>query len=194
MKNQFLTIALFLLSFTSFSQYAIYNDPLYKGELEITLEDYRKGYLMCFEVYNEDMSKSVYAVKQDNHQEFMDILMEIGAKYEEWTKVAKDNNVKELMKDIKHKPLWVSVYFRYGNSVHRGFDDIQAKFMVDEEGYVLVLTAGSTQSNSNQFIQNDFSLISFRSKEDFDTFLSLISVERAQKELAKPKAVDLFNN
>lgn len=194
MKNQILTIALFLLSFTSFSQHAIYNDPLYKGQMEVTLEEDRKGYLMCFEVYNKDMSKSIYVIKQSRHQEFMEILKGIGEKYEEWTKVAKENNVNSLMKDIQHKPLWIDVYFYYGSTVHKGFDNIQAKFMVDEEGYILVLTAESTISNSNQFIKNEFSLISFKSKEDFDTFVEMISVERAQKELSKPKPVDLFNN
>lgn len=136
-------------------------------------------------------------VKENQLPDFITALNEAKAKYEEWVKTAKENNVKDLDKRMTIKSK-VGGYFLYGDwnfqfVVYLDFDFkiIESK---GETKYMLIVRTGELQSSSNQFMKVDGFVLVFQDSKEIDAFTAAISPQKVADFMNKPKAKDLFKD
>ena len=128
---------------------------------------------------------------------FLANLNEAKAKYVEWVKKAKENNVTELSKNIEltSKSQRMTAYFKYGDWQF----DHNLKFtyefrIIDGNNieYLLILRSGELVSSTNQYINcKDFAII-FSTQDDILDFMNKISINNITEYKNKPKKDDLF--
>jgi hypothetical protein len=157
-----------------------------------------------FTLYIDAMSldrvyeKGGIKIDQKQHPAFLEAISEAKSKYEEWVKTAKENNVKELSKEMSIK-CKSGGYFLYGSKWQFQFlVNLKFEFRILESAgnvkYLLLIRTGELQSSSNQFMKVDGFVIVFSSSEEIDEFTSLISTEKITEFISKPQKDDLFKD
>ena len=136
-----------------------------------------------------DGSLGISMDKKDK-KKFIDYLKKINTKFNEWTKIAKDNNVNELKKN--YDEAYFSGFFKYSKWKF-GRCKMVAKFKIEEgkpTGYVYI---PEFQASSNQFMKST-AWIFYVNDELISELEGLLSDEAIDK-FIKSKAVnvDLFN-
>lgn len=136
-------------------------------------------------------------ISEKNYQGFTEALFEAKLKYEEWIKTAKDNNVNQLDKQMSIKSR-ADAYFLYGSKWNFQFDfnliyDFKILESKGELKYLLLVKTGELQSSSNQFMKVRGVTLIFNSSKEIDTFISLISRDKIEQFISKPKKEALFN-
>jgi hypothetical protein len=134
-------------------------------------------------------------IKKKQYQDFIDALNEAKLKYIEWSKTAKENNVKELDKSMPIK-CKTDCYFQYGDweftynkALTFDFKILESK---GELKYLLIIRTGELQSSSNQFMKVDGLVLVFTVADEIDNFVNSISMLKINEYLNKPKADELF--
>jgi len=206
MNNYFkiLTICFFALiavksnaqeKFTSYDN--TYGGKTY--EIQIDAKEKEK-----FSLYIDAMSldrtheKGGITIDQKQHQDFLNAIAEAKSKYEEWVKIAKENNVKELDKTMTIKSK-AGGYFLYGSKWNFQFL-VNLKFdfkILESKGeikYLLLIRTGELQSSSNQFMKVDGIALVFSSTKEMDEFTTAISTEKITEFVSKPKKDALFKD
>lgn len=204
MKNYFkiLVICFFtLFSVKSFSQenfssyYSDYLEETYT--VKISLEEDK-----TFSLYIETMSldrlytKGGLILEQKKYPELLKSIEKAKIKYEEWVKIAKENNVESLTKPMPYSSI-VGSYFLYGSQWHFQFVvNLSFDFVILENNnkieYLLLVRTGELQSSSNQFITLEGLILVFRSVQEIDDFVSTISLEKIEEFANKPKKTEIF--
>jgi hypothetical protein len=134
-------------------------------------------------------------IEKKQYQDFIDALNEAKLKYIDWTKTAKENNVKELDKTmpIKCKTDCYFQYrdweFSYNKTLVFDFKILESK---GELKYLLIIRTGELQSSSNQFMKVDGLILVFTVDSEIDNFVNSISMQKINEYLNKPKADELF--
>jgi hypothetical protein len=168
-------------------------------EIQISSKEKEK-----FTLYIDAMSldrtheKGGISIDQKNHQDFLNSLAEAKLKYEEWVKTAKDNNVKELDKSMSVKSK-ANGYFLYGSKWNFQFSiNLKFDFKIleskDETKYLLLVRTGELQSSSNQFMKVDGFVLVFSSSKEIDDFAAIISTDKVNEFINKPKKEALFKD
>jgi len=194
-------IALALIGYNSNAQkkFTTYDNTYAKKTYDIQLSTEDNGkYTLYIDALSLDNlhEKGGLMVDEKRHQGFIDALNEAKLKYQDWVKTAKENDVKELDKEIPVKSK-VAGYFLYGSDwqfqflVNLGFD-----FKIFEKDgatqYLLIVRSGKMQSSSNQFMDMDGVVLVFTSDNEIQDFINLISLQKIKDFQNKPKADDLF--
>ncbi|PKP33898.1 MAG: hypothetical protein CVU00_09285 [Bacteroidetes bacterium HGW-Bacteroidetes-17] len=207
MKKSYLTlIALVFLSLTSFSQkpFETYTMEYLKDGKEYTIDiaidtTKKDDFSLYTDMYSTDAStKSLgIIITNKNYESFIEALNAAKAKYIEWTKVAKENNVKELRKEIEVNAKNIKGYFLYGSKWKFDYSiSLSFTFSVIslESGlkYVLIVGTGKMTASDNQFMETDSGLIVFSNVNEIDDFLSKITLDKINEFKTKPKKEDLF--
>lgn len=113
-------------------------------------------------------------------------------KYIEWVKVAKDNNVTEMVKDFDikfpsvtiawHRTKW---WFSFGNKINM-------KFLILEDGNMVASWAPTVTSSSNRYLDEQIFFV-FGDEEDFNNLISQLDSQRILNDLLNIKNnEDLF--
>ena len=136
-------------------------------------------------------------IDEKNYQNFINGLSEAKIKFNEWIQTAKENNVRELDKEMPIKSRAMG-YFLYGNEWHFQYViDLKFSFKIfesnDELKYYLIVRSGVMQSSKNQFMKVDGVVLVFSSETEIQDFINTISMEKINEFKNKPKAEDLFN-
>ncbi len=136
-------------------------------------------------------------INEKNYEGFIDALNNAKVKYGEWVKTAKDNNVNQLDKQMSIKSR-ADAYFLYGSKWNFQFDfnltyDFRILDVKGETKYFLLVKTGELQSSSNQFMKVRGVTLIFESTKQIETFLSLISKDKIDQFINKPKKELLFN-
>ncbi len=203
MKNLKLFILVVFLGSTinSYGQekFTTYDNTYSDKTYDIQLSKDAKG---KFTIWIDAMSldklheKGGIMVKEKHYESFINALSEAKIKYEEWVKTAKENNVKELDKEMPIKSK-VGGYFLYGGdwnfqwlvSLDFDFKIFESK---GELKHLLIVRTGELQSSSNQFMEVDGLVLVFSSADEIDTLKNEISSNKINEFFNKPKAEDLF--
>lgn len=122
---------------------------------------------------------------------FVEFLTKANDKFNEWTKVAKENDVKELRKD--YDKVYLPAYFRYGKWQF-GIATLSATFTIKDGSTMGYIYIGSFEASSNQFIKSKSHL--FRVNDDLvseiKNYLSQDKIDKFVKD--KSSADELFKN
>jgi len=133
-------------------------------------------------------------IDENSHEKFTKTLLESQVKYEEWVKIANDNNVKELDKTMSLKTKVIG-YFLYGSEWNfQTFVNLIFDFKIINGKNLLIVRTGEMISSSNQFMKNDGFVFVFSSTEEITEFLDVLSKDKITKFIKKPKSVDLFKD
>ncbi|WP_288370319.1 hypothetical protein [uncultured Algoriphagus sp.] len=188
MKKLLIILALGnFVSISSFAQekyttyYSSYFDKDY--EIDVSFKDNKLGLYIDLAGLDRLRETGGISINDKSYDGFMENLQFARSKYEEWIKVAIENDVRDLTKDVELKTEVITGYFVSGGeytfdfSVRPSFD---FKILDDEKGlrHLLIFRTGELESSSNRYITaSDFVMV-FSSLEEMDEFIELISKEK----------------
>ena len=179
------------------------------GQIKVA-EYYSKGYENTFDIYATEGKKSTFdldiychsfeeqpigiTVKNKDLNEFCIALNAVKNKYEEWTKLAKENDVDNYSKvfDVKFKP--VTTFFKYGDKWHSSYQDILKPVFYSLGGqYLVVMNSGVIAASDNRYITVKGFSLAFASVEEIDNFIKLLNAEAILEKLkGKADTDELF--
>lgn len=156
----------------------------------------KKGNLKVFIEIVGEHSKEEVSLKLDgagNVSEFVSSLILAKAKFVEWDKVAKDNQVTDMNKAIDIKFPNCEIWWRgtkyYSSYAH---DFVRLKFFVSKDGNTWVGTGGEAQHWDNKYITQKFYII-FNEPEDMQSLIDALNIDAIMKKLnEQASAGDLF--
>lgn len=144
--------------------------------------------------------KGGFLIDPKTYNGFIENLKIARDKYEEWSKVAIENGVKEFSKEVELKHQNVGGYF-YGS---KWFFDFNVRpsftFKVIQSTSkgtqnIMLVDTNKLTSSSNQYIDSEGFILIFSTLVEFDEFLKLVSVEKIQEFKNKSANKDsLFKN
>ena len=107
-------------------------------------------------------------------------------KFSEWKKVAKDNNITEMSKEMNinfpkvtvawHGTKW---WFSFGNKIN-------FRFLILEDGEMVAHWTSKVTSSSNRYIE-EYIYFAFANEEDFNSIINQLDSQRILNELLKNK-------
>jgi hypothetical protein len=167
--------------------------------IQISVKD-KDDYSLYIDAFSLDKihSDGGITIKKEQYQDFVKALTEAKGKYEEWVKIAKENNIKEFDKSMNISSV-VDGYFMYGAKWNFQFGVfLKFDFIVREIGgnvqHLLLVKTGELQSSRNEYIKVDGFALVFTSAKEIDEFLAKISVDKINEFQNKPKKEDLFKD
>lgn len=120
---------------------------------------------------------------------FISSLTNLRDKYSEWSKVAKENNVKDYSKDFDITFPIIEVAW-YGSQWWFDFSVLlEPRFKVSKEGKCYAIFVGEAESSRNEYITEDYYWV-FASVNDFNTLINKIQPTAIEKKLSQKKAPD----
>lgn len=191
---------LFLIGFKCFAQdkFTTY-DNTYIGktyDIQISTKD-KVDFSLWIDAMSLDKlhKEGGIEVTKKQYDNFLNALTESKLKYVEWIKTAKENNVKELNKEMAIK-CKVDCYFEYGdwNFQYNVIPNFRFKILPQDDDikYLLIMSTRELQSFSNQFMKVDGFALVFSSESEINDFINVISLQKINDFLNKPKAENLF--
>lgn len=195
-----ITITLIMcLSGMSFGQekYTTY-DNLYDGkiyEIQMSFKDTAKYDLYIDMMSLDNLSKfGGIIINEKQHLSLLLTLNDVKLKYNEWVKTAIDNNVTELNKTMSYNTK-VGAYFQYGREWQFQFIvNLTFDFKIIDGQNLLIARTGKLTSSSNQYMTHDGFVFIFQNDGEINDFINVISIDKVQDFIKKPKATDLFND
>jgi hypothetical protein len=197
-----LLITLFLIS----SHIILYSQDIYSSyyndftkknfNIEIILNDNSEYVIFINMLSSDDTNPNggIYITNYE-HSDFIDTLKKASLKYQEWTDIAKENNVRDLTKIMKIY-FQTSGFFQIKNEWSL-VNVIKLKFkfrIVDGEKYLMILGTNKLKSSEDQFVTHDEFVLVFSSLNELDYFIDLLSVSNVKNFIKKPKKNDLFKD
>ncbi|MDD4211587.1 MAG: hypothetical protein PHC46_04300 [Clostridia bacterium] len=137
-------------------------------------------------------TKAMLFVESDELKEFTQSLLQMKTKFEEWSKVAKENNVTEMSKkmDINFPPTSICWFFTewYFSFYHT----LIPAFMILKDGTYAVSIVEEATSSSNEYIDETIYWV-FSDPKEIDDLISQLDAEKIKSKLeADDNASDLF--
>ena len=143
--------------------------------------------------------KGGISIKYEKISKFVDVLNFSKSKYEEWTNVAKQNNVTDLTKEIEVEIPTLEGFFVTSSKVHFDFSATPyIKYIIRKNtsgsvDYSLVIYSSKLNSYENKYIEADNFIYAFFSKEEINDFIKLFDKSLVDKTFSAQKAKeDLF--
>ncbi len=195
MKNFIVVFVLCIISTLCFAQEKIgfYTCSYFDKELSVEYSDKFKEYYI--QIMGENESTLIYfTIKKVKIENFRQALADTKAKYVEWTKVAKDNDVDKYDKDMDISfPTGGGAW--YGSKWWFTFSATpDPRFLVTNGKYLCLLFSGKKfTASSNEYIDEKAYWV-FSSPEEIDELITLLSEESLNKlQEKKEKTDDLFH-
>ena len=193
-------MAVVYLQLYSEEKFAKYQNSLIEKSYQIEIESKAENeFTLWVNAMSLDALHDKGGISIDNKQynDFITSLKTAKEKYIEWKKVGIENNVRELIKDMKLKSI-VDGFFMYGDWNFTSDVYLQYEFKIlelkKEINYMLIIRTGQLQSSSNRFMKVDGFALTFLSEKEIDDFLNIISIDKINEFMKKPKAKDLFKD
>lgn len=139
-------------------------------------------------------SRPAYIVVKGKDLELFKTALELARdKFSEWKKVAKENNVTEMSKEMginfpKVTVAWYGTkwWFSFGNKIN-------LKFLTLDDGQMVAAWALTVTSSSNRYIDQEIYFV-FSDEEDFNSIIDQLDTQRILNELLNTKnQSDLFH-
>lgn len=134
----------------------------------------------------------LFSIESDEVEKFNKSFLQISDKFREWRKVAKDNNVTDLRKDVDIKIPSVTIGW-LSSEWHFSFrNSINARYIILEDGRDVMIIAKEATSATNKYIKQKIYWV-FAEPEEIDDLVTELNVDKISAELAKvDEALDLF--
>jgi hypothetical protein len=157
------------------------------------------NYNLYLEGFSHDAlsNKTGIILNKGKHLDFLINLRKAKDKYIEWVEIAKNNNVKDMSKNMDFS-IPCPFYFYLGNNFNIDLYNeafFEFKVKTDANGntkYLLMVSSKVLKSIDNEFIKSDGMSIIFNSTKEIDYLLNEISIEQINKLLNEPNKEDLF--
>lgn len=188
MKKLLSIVLIFIISEIALSAdkvVGVYTMSAFEGTYEIKAGEIKNGKFSVY-VFAESGDKRTpifLSVSSDKVDEFNNFLQQINDKFKEWRKVAKDNNVTELKKEIDIKNPVVTIGW-YALDWHFSFRNRLKAVYIIAEGKDYVAIAKEATSSSNRFMTETIYL-AFAEPDEIDNLVSQLNVDRITAELNK---------
>ena len=141
-----------------------------------------------------DFRKAYISVEGEDLELFKNALKLARDKFSEWKKIAKDNNITEMCKEMGIDFPEVAVAWLYGGEWEFSFDNkINLAFLILDDGQMVAAWAPTVTSSSNSYIDQKI-YFAFANEKDFDSIINQLDGQRITNELLKDKnKSDLFH-
>ena len=134
-----------------------------------------------------DFRKAYISVKADKLELFKTALELARDKFSEWKKIAKDNNITEMCKEMGIDFPEVAVAWLYGGEWEFSFDNkINLAFLILDDGQMVAAWAPTVTSSSNSYIDQKI-YFAFADEKDFDDIINQLDGQRILNELLNTK-------
>ncbi|MBP3773764.1 MAG: hypothetical protein ILA34_00240 [Bacteroidaceae bacterium] len=184
----------------SFAQKEVdkYYNNYWDKEFKILATELKTAHDTDYELYigvmGESSSKDVYlSLKSSKIPDLIAFLQNVRSKYEEWCKVAQENNVKDLRKEMDFVSPGMTVSW-YGTKWWFSFyQEFRPSFMILDNGKMVVSMYKKVVSSSNKYIDQKVYFV-FDRANDIDGLIKKIQPEVILEKLrAENKTGDLFH-
>ena len=141
-----------------------------------------------------DFRKAYISVEGEDLELFKNALELARDKFSEWKKIAKDNNITEMCKEMGIDFPEVAVAWLYGGEWEFSFDNkINLSFLILDDGEMVAAWAPKVTDSLNHYIDQKIYFV-FANEKDFDDIINQLDDQRILNELLKNKnKSELFN-
>lgn len=196
MKKYILSLIIILFSTNIFAEkvVAIYHSDYWEKDFDIEATEIENG---KFSVYiqvpaKNDHTRAMLEFESSDIEQLKATLLQVRDKFAEWSKIAHDNNVTDMNKEMEFK-LPLSTICWHGSKWFFSFrHKLQPQFSILDDGKHVVSFVRKATASSNQYIDETIYWV-FASPQDIDEFISVLNVDKIKEQLlSKEKAADLF--
>lgn len=154
------------------------------ADIERTITYFTNGGFKI-EVIEERNSTYVF-VNQKNVEKFREALRKAKDKYQEWKKVAEDNNIEEVIKEIDVKFPKVTIEWEYGDEKWYYFNyKLNPEFAkINGDVMLLLIDFPIICANRNRYITTK-PMFGFKGDDEINEFERLISIEVVEENAKK---------
>lgn len=198
MKNiiTFITLLVTVLTYSQ-DKYTTYTSLYFNKDFKIDISKEKNNTISFWiDAYSMDKlsKKSSIKLKQKSIPNFIGLLEKAKEKYIEWTKVAKENNVDKLNKNVEYNSEKYTSAFLYGKWKFDYNVKLKARYLILENKYLMIIeNMYPLKASDNQYIDSKGFAIVFENEKEFDDFIAKINIEKAkEKILSQGKKEDLF--
>lgn len=195
MKKIFLLLISIILSCSAYAEQTVgrYQNTYFGKEFEIeAAQENDKLQSVYIGIEAKDAKKAFISVDGKDLELFKTALELVKAKYLDWVKVAKENNVTEMDKvfDIKFPSVTIAWsgskwWFSFGQK-------IKMRFLILDSGKMIAVWAPKVTSSSNRYIDEQI-YFALEGQEDFDNLISQLNYQNILDQLLNTKNnEDLF--
>lgn len=169
---------------------------------EYTSEYLEKSYSIAVNEENNELTVFIYTRRElsssevlfdikgvDRINDFINSLTAVRNKFEEWRKVAKDNNVTDFEKDFDISFPNVVIAWYGSQWWFDFFAKLKPYFRVTSDGTPLVVFHDKVSASSNEYITEEYFLI-FTSEKEINSFINKINPMSLRDKLNKKHAPD----
>lgn len=173
MRNLFTTICV-LCSINLLAQETVtnYHSDYFEKDYEIAIstEENSTSTISDIYIYVEGKNYDNITLNYKNPELLLSSLIEVRNKYAEWIKVAEDNNITKMRKEIPVDMPRVTVCW-YGTKWFFAFNErINFYFNILENGKKIIYMTDKVTASSNEYINETFYWV-FQSIEELDEFI-----------------------
>lgn len=196
MKKYIFTLLIILFSTSAFAEKIVanYHSDYWDKDFDIEASEIENG---KFSVYiqvpaKNDNTRAMLSFESSDIELLKMTLTQIKEKFAEWSKIAHDNHVTEMSKDMDFK-LPPSTICWHGSKWFFSFrHKLQPKFSILDSGNHVVSFVRKATSSSNKYIDETIYWV-FSSPKEIDEFISILNMDKIKEQLlSKEKADDLF--
>ena len=199
MKKVFLMLSM-SLGVSLYSQETIgsYTMEYSSAEFDVQATQPKDGeYKLYIDMYSLDPSVKMagIVVKSSELSSFVGLLQDAKNKYIEWEKLAMDNNVTDLDKDIPTttKPR-VTGFFRYGDWKFDYSVTLRPRFLKTAEKTLVLIHTGKLVASDNQYMDVNDVVMVFSNIGEIDALISLLDPAKVTEFYSKKtNTEDMFN-
>jgi hypothetical protein len=194
MKKLLLLIFLIPLISTGQKKYGDFNLLTSNYDISVTAEGKSKG-----EVYMdiEDNGKASINFKSEKERnDFSSFLSKTVEKFKEWKKTAKENNVKDVVKEIDNGDFGNLIAFSYGGwKFSFGKHNVAAIMLINDSGNIFyALRFPKVTASDNDYIESDASVMITSNEDEILNIIELLKTETINGFIdGQNKKEDLFN-
>jgi hypothetical protein len=173
MRNLFTTICVLcsinlLAQKTAANYYSDYFEKDY--EIAISTEKNSTSTISNIYIYVEGKNYKLVTLDYKDPELLLSSLIEVRNKYAEWVKIAEDNNITEMTKQIPVDMPRVTVCW-YGTEWYFAFNKrINFDFHILDNGKKIIYMMDKVTASSNEYIDETFYWV-FQSVEELDKFI-----------------------
>lgn len=172
----------------------IYRMSYFEKSYEIQASKIENGEFSIFIYVQGDNRTTPTFINIESYEvmEFNKSLLQIRDKFIEWRKIAKDNKVTDLNKEINVEIPNVTIGWKSSEWFFSFKNKITAKYVFLNSGKDVVMIAKEAVSSKNEYIKEYFYLV-FTEPEEIDNLVSQLDVEKITSKLNKvSNTLDLF--
>lgn len=137
-------------------------------------------------------TKAMIEVESDKLEDFKQALLQTRDKFVEWSKVAKENNVKDMSKEMEVTFPSISVCWLGSKWFFSFGEKLKPKFLILDNGNFVVSFYKKVTASSNEYIDEKIYWV-FSDSKEIDELISKLDVEKIKAKLQENvKAADLF--